>query len=127
EPISFGIAQSFVPAMSESLAERALQVSWWAHGLLVLGFLNYLPFSKHLHVVASLPNVWLSNTSGPGPVGVMKLMDLEGDNVEIFGAADVQRLSWKSLLDGFACTECGRCTSVCPANITGTALSPRKI
>jgi Fe-S oxidoreductase len=99
---------------------------WWAHVLLVLGFLNYLPYSKHLHVVASLPNVFLSNTSGPGQVGVMRLMDLEGD-VEVFGAKDVEQLSWKSLLDGFACTECGRCTSVCPANITGKTLSPRKI
>src|ERR1019366_927738 len=99
---------------------------WWAHVLLVLGFLNYLPYSKHLHVVVSLPNVFLSNTSGPGQVGVMRAMDLEGD-VEVFGAKDVEQLSWKSLLDGFACTECGRCTSVCPANITGKKLSPRKI
>jgi Fe-S oxidoreductase len=99
---------------------------WWVHVLLVLGFLNYLPYSKHLHVVVSLPNVFLSNTSGPGQVGVMRAMDLEGD-VEVFGAKDVEQLSWKSLLDGFACTECGRCTSVCPANITGKKLSPRKI
>ncbi len=102
------------------------QLFWWSHVLLVLGFLNYLPFSKHLHVVVSLPNVFLSNTSGPGQVGVMAPMDLEGD-AEVFGAKDVDQLSWKSLLDGFACTECGRCTSVCPANITGKALSPRKI
>ena len=87
----------------------------------MLGFLNYLPYSKHLHVVASLPNVFLSNTSGPGQVGVMTYMDLEGD-VEQFGASDVEHLSWKSLLDGFACTECGRCTSVCPANLTGKML-----
>ncbi|HEY2848500.1 MAG TPA: (Fe-S)-binding protein [Gemmatimonadaceae bacterium] len=99
---------------------------WWPHVLLVLGFLNYLPYSKHLHVVASLPNVFLSNTSGPGVIGAMKLMDLESD-AAVFGASDVNELSWKSLLDGFACTECGRCTSVCPANITGKPLSPRKI
>jgi Fe-S oxidoreductase len=92
----------------------------------VLGFLNYLPYSKHLHVVVSLPNVFLSNTSGPGVIGAMRPMDLEGD-VAVFGAKDVTDLSWKSLLDGFACTECGRCTSVCPANITGKLLSPRKI
>ena len=99
---------------------------WWLHALLVLGFLNYLPYSKHLHVVVSLPNVFLSNTSGPGVIGAMRPMDLEGD-VAVFGAKDVTDLSWKSLLDGFACTECGRCTSVCPANITGKLLSPRKI
>ena len=102
-------------------------VFWWAHALLVLGFLNYLPFSKHLHVVVSLPNTFLSNTSGPGTIGAMRTMDFEGAEAEHFGAKDVEQLSWKSLLDGFACTECGRCTSVCPANITGKLLSPRKI
>jgi Fe-S oxidoreductase len=124
-PISFGIASalSFVPVGAAGVLHS---ISWWAHGLLVLGFLNYLPYSKHLHVVASLPNVFLSNTSGPGQPGVMKYMDLEGD-AEQFGAKDVEHLSWKSLLDGFACTECGRCTAVCPANTTGKMLSPRKI
>jgi Fe-S oxidoreductase len=124
-PISYAMAQAF-SAMPTGAAENAQAIQWWMHGLLVLGFLNYLPYSKHLHVVASLPNVYLSNTSGPGVIGAMKPMDLEGD-IETFGAKDVEHLSWKSLLDGFACTECGRCTSVCPANITGKALSPRKI
>jgi len=124
-PISFGVAMAF-SWMSPSAATVAHDLAWWAHGLLVLGFLNYLPYSKHLHVVASLPNVFLSNTSGPGQKGVMKPMDLEGD-LEVFGAKDVTDLSWKSLLDGFACTECGRCTSVCPAHTTGKLLSPRKI
>lgn len=102
-------------------------VFWWSHALLVLGFLNYLPYSKHLHVVVSLPNTFLSNTSGPGTVGTMRPMDFEGADAEQFGASDVEHLSWKSLLDGFACTECGRCTAVCPANLTGKPLSPRKI
>jgi Fe-S oxidoreductase/nitrate reductase gamma subunit len=100
---------------------------WWSHALLVLGFLNYLPYSKHLHVVVSLPNTFLSNTSGPGTIGTMRAMDFEGCEAEQFGASDVEHLSWKSLLDGFACTECGRCTAVCPANTTGKLLSPRKI
>lgn len=100
---------------------------WWTHALLVLGFLNYLPYSKHLHVVVSLPNTFLSNTSGPGAVGTMRAMDFEGKDAEQFGASDIEHLSWKSLLDGFACTECGRCTAVCPANLTGKLLSPRKI
>ncbi|HEY4218885.1 MAG TPA: (Fe-S)-binding protein, partial [Gemmatimonadaceae bacterium] len=99
---------------------------FWAHALLVLTFLNYLPYSKHLHVVTSLFNVFLSNTSGPGQKGVMRAMDLEAD-VEKFGASDVEDLSWKNLLDGYSCTECGRCTSSCPANLTGKLLSPRKI
>ncbi|MDE3174234.1 MAG: (Fe-S)-binding protein, partial [Gemmatimonadota bacterium] len=110
------------PATAAALAHGF----WWAHVLLVLVFLNYLPYSKHLHVVTSLFNVFFSNTAGPGPKGVMRHMDLEAD-VEQFGASDVQQLTWKNLLDGYTCTECGRCTSVCPANITGKPLSPRKI
>jgi Fe-S oxidoreductase len=111
---------------SHATGGAAHELFWWAHALLVLGFLNYLPYSKHLHVVVSLPNVFLSNTSGPGVIGAIRPMDLESDEA-VFGAKDVTDLSWKSLLDGFACTECGRCTSVCPANLTGKLLSPRKI
>ena len=102
------------------------RVSWWLHALLVLAFLNYLPYSKHLHVVTSLFNVFFSNTSWKGERAVMRPMDLEAD-VEKFGAADIEDLTWKNLLDGYSCTECGRCTAVCPANITGKPLSPRKI
>ncbi len=120
-PLSFGL-QWLSPGATQSLHDG----SWWTHALLILVFLNYLPYSKHLHVIASLPNTFLSNTSGPGVVGAMKAMDLETET-EQFGAADVMHLSWKNLLDGYACTECGRCTSVCPANITGKPLSPRKI
>ncbi len=126
EPISAGIASALAGSVSPHTALHVGQGFWVAHAALVLGFLNYLPYSKHLHVVVSLPNVFLSDTSGPAKPGVLRAMDLEGD-VEIFGAKDIEHLSWKSLLDGFACTECGRCTSVCPANITGKALSPRKI
>ncbi len=112
--------------VSPGTAATVAHVNWWAHVTLVLFFLNYLPYSKHLHVVTSLFNVFFSNTSGPGQKGVMRYMDLEAD-VEQFGANDVQQLTWKNLLDGYSCTECGRCTSVCPANITGKPLSPRKI
>ena len=101
-------------------------VFWWAHVVILLVFLNYLPYSKHLHVITSLINVYFSNTSGPGQKGVMRPMDLEAD-VEQFGASDVDQLTWKNLLDGYSCTECGRCTAACPANITGKTLSPRKI
>jgi Fe-S oxidoreductase len=101
-------------------------VFWWGHVIILLVFLNYLPYSKHLHVVSSLINVYFSNTSGPGQKGVMRPMDLEAE-VEQFGASDVDHLTWKNLLDGYSCTECGRCTAACPANITGKTLSPRKI
>lgn len=103
------------------------RVSWWIHALGLLFFANYLPFSKHLHVLTSLLNTFYSNTSGPGRTGAMRPMDLEAEDVEIFGASDVEHLSWKALMDGYSCTECGRCTAACPANITGKMLSPRMI
>ena len=112
--------------MRPQAAFGRFRLFWWSHALLILAFLNYLPYSKHLHVATSLFNVFFSNTSGPGPQGAMRYMDLEAD-VEQFGASDVEHLSWKNLLDGYSCTECGRCTAACPANITGKLLSPRKI
>ena len=127
-PVSFALTQSFAGmGLSADAARTGETASFWAHGLLILYFLNYLPYSKHLHVVVSLPNVYLSNTSGPGQVGVMRAMDLEAEGAEQFGAADVSHLSWKNLLDSYSCTECGRCTAACPANLTGKVLSPRKI
>ncbi len=127
QPVSAPIAGILMAlGTPPNVVETILALSWWTHALLILVFLNYLPYSKHLHVLVSLPNTFLSNTSGPGRVGVMPLMDLEAET-EHFGASDVDQLTWKNLLDGYACTECGRCTSVCPANITGKLLSPRKI
>jgi Fe-S oxidoreductase len=126
-PVSYPLSLIFSKLGITSAAHGLHEFFWWAHALLVLGFLNYLPYSKHLHVVVSLPNTFLSNTNGPGTVGAMRKMEFEGADAEQFGASDVDHLSWKSLLDGFACTECGRCTAVCPASTTGKLLSPRKI
>ena len=97
---------------------------WWTHMLFVLGFLNYLPYSKHLHVLTSIPNVYFTSLK---PHGALKPINLEAEGVEKFGASDVDDLTWKQLLDGYTCTECGRCTAVCPASTTGKLLSPRKI
>src|SRR5205085_11233936 len=123
--VSRGIALT-LRGISFDTAFRLHRVMWWMHALLVLAFLNYLPYSKHLHVASSLFNVFFSNTSWNGERAVMRPMDLEAD-VEKFGAADVEDLTWKNLLDGYSCTECGRCTAACPANLTGKLLSPRKI
>jgi Fe-S oxidoreductase len=112
--------------MDPETAWVGYRVNWWLHALLVLGFLNYLPYSKHLHVASSLFNVFFSDTSWKGERTAMRPMDLEAEGAS-FGAADVEDLTWKNLLDGYSCTECGRCTAVCPANITGKPLSPRKI
>jgi len=124
--LSTGLAR-VLSSVPPDAAATSRDVMWWGHVLLLLAFLNYLPYSKHLHVITSLPNVYLSNTSGPGTVGAMRPMDLEAEGVEQFGAADVKDLPWKNLLDGYSCTECGRCTAACPANLTGKVLSPRKI
>jgi Fe-S oxidoreductase len=99
-------------------------VMFWGHMLVVLFFLNYLPSSKHLHVLTSIPNVYLGNLE---PKGAIKPINLADESLTTFGATDVSDLTWKQLLDGFTCTECGRCTSVCPANTTGKLLNPKKI
>jgi Fe-S oxidoreductase/nitrate reductase gamma subunit len=122
------------------------EVNWWVHILLIFVFANYLPYSKHFHVFMSVPNVFLSRLESPGKLDTMEnitrevkiMMDpgqafaaepggQEEETAERFGILDVEDVSWKSYLDSLSCTECGRCTAVCPANITGKKLSPRKI
>jgi ferredoxin len=113
---------------------------WWLHIVGIFAFLNYLPYSKHLHILLAFPNAYYARLE---PMGKMKNMPTVQNEVlyamqpELaptdappparFGAKDVFDLSWKSLLDAYSCTECGRCTAVCPANTTGKLLSPRKI
>ncbi len=114
---------------------------WWAHILGVLAFLNYIPYSKHFHIFISFPNTWYASLNPAGEINNMEQVTREvklmlgatepaSDPAAVqlrFGARDVFDLSRKQLMDAFACTECGRCTSVCPANQTGRLLSPRKI
>jgi heterodisulfide reductase subunit C len=118
------------------------EISWWSHILLIFLFANILPYSKHFHVFMSVPNVFLSRLD---PLGKIPNMDHVTREVKLmmdpsmatsvpaeaaperFGIRDCEDISWKNYLDSLACTECGRCTSVCPANITGKRLSPRKI
>lgn len=119
------------------------QVYWWSHILLIFVFANLLPYSKHFHVFMSVPNVFLSRLE---PLGKLPNMENVTREVKImmnpetayaaapadapmerFGVRDAEDASWKSYLDSLSCTECGRCTSVCPANITGKKLSPRKV
>ncbi len=100
------------------------EVAWWLHIGCILIFLNYLPFSKHLHVLTSIPNVFFARV---GPVNTLEPLDFTQADAPTFGATDVEHLSWKSILDGYSCTHCGRCTSVCPAQQTGKVLDPRAI
>ena len=118
-------------------------INWWTHILLIFFFANYLPYSKHFHVFMSLPNVYLSRTepltkmnemeSVKTEVALMMNPDMpeppmdEDAEPERFGMKDVQDGTWKFYVDSLTCTQCGRCTSVCPANLTGKKLSPRKI
>ncbi len=117
--------------------------AWWLHIAGIFVFLNYLPYSKHLHVILAFPNTYYMRTKPQGEMKNMKEIQNEvlymmqpelaptptGEQPaqQRFGAKDVMDLSWKNLLDAYSCTECGRCTAVCPANITGKKLSPRKI
>jgi len=112
---------------------------WWSHIIGIFIFLNYLYYSKHLHIILAFPNTYFASLSDMGKLNNMKSVTNEvnimmgkssesGINDDInFGASDVMDLSWLQLLNAYSCTECGRCTSVCPANITGKKLSPRKI
>ena len=139
-PISSLLAPLF-SGMSESTVHIIERVAWWGHILGILAFLNYLPFSKHFHIILAFPNPYYSDLNPKGKFTNMEsvttevklMMDpsaLPPDNYEpptSFGVKDVTDLTWKNLMDSYSCTECGRCTSVCPANITGKLLSPRKV
>jgi Fe-S oxidoreductase/nitrate reductase gamma subunit len=102
-------------------------IFFWAHIVIVLVFMNYLPYSKHFHVLSSVPNTFLSNYRNPYQGIVLKSINFEDESITQYGAKDFNHLTWKSILDGYTCTECGRCTSVCPANTTGKLLNPKLI
>ncbi|MEX1102653.1 MAG: (Fe-S)-binding protein, partial [Dehalococcoidia bacterium] len=119
------VAAALAGPLRASFSPEALQtgfaVLWWAHMLLVAAFLGYLPFSKHLHIATSFPNIWFRKLA---PRGELPKMDLEDENAT-FGLKTLQDLGWKDLLDGFTCTECGRCQEACPAHATGKPLNPK--
>lgn len=140
---SFPVSQFLIPLFEGFSSDTLVMLErgfWWIHIIGVLAFLNYLPISKHFHIVLAFPNTWYSNlkpkgqfTNMPQVTNEVRLMlDPSATPEEIqgpvkFGSKDVTDLSWKQLLDAYTCTECGRCTSECPANITGKKLSPRLI
>lgn len=131
------------PALFGGLSENALhgveRFGWWLHILTVFAFLNYLPISKHMHIILAFPNTYFAKQQPRGEMDnmpeimqeVKSMMGLAEatDTTEMaeFGANDVFSMTWKNVLDAYSCTECGRCTAACPANITGKKLSPRKI
>ena len=146
---SFPISQFIEPifnGMSNETVMLLTEMFWWLHIIGILIFMNYLYFSKHLHILLAFPNTYFANLNPLGQFDnlesvtkeVKLMMDPNADPFAAapvdenavpskFGASDVQDLNWVQLLNAYTCTECGRCTSVCPANITGKKLSPRKI
>jgi heterodisulfide reductase subunit C len=145
----YPVSQFFVDIFGEDPEQLYIiaKVGWWFHILGILAFMNYLPSSKHFHIIMAFPNVYYSKllpkgkfTTNQAITHEIKAMldpsyqppapevDAEGNPImQRFGAKDVEDLTWKQLMDSYTCTECGRCTSVCPANLTGKLLSPRKI
>lgn len=131
------------PLSNESALRFWHEFFWWSHILTIFVFANYLPYSKHFHVFMAVPNVFFSRLD---PLGKLTNMDNVTREVRLmmdpnttftipapeapvvrFGVKDAEDISWKNYLDSLACTECGRCSAVCPANLTGKKLSPRKI
>jgi Fe-S oxidoreductase len=108
-------------ALSMPTLETLFWVMWWAHMALVAAFLVYLPFSKHLHIATSFPNIYFRKLA---PRGELPKMDLEAEDTT-FGLRTLADLGWKDMLDGFTCTECGRCQQACPAWNTGKPLNPK--
>jgi ferredoxin len=141
---SFPVSRFIAPLLS-GMSDGGLmfieRFCWWLHIFGIFGFLNYLPYSKHFHILLAFPNTYLSNLNPKGKfTNLDSVTDVvkpnfdpsyqpvtDPNNPQRFGAKDVFDLNWKQLLDAYTCTECGRCTSSCPQNITGKLLSPRKI
>ncbi|SMG06909.1 4Fe-4S dicluster domain-containing protein [Sphingobacterium psychroaquaticum] len=138
---AFPVSQYLVGLLPDNINGLVMveRFCWWFHIIGVLLFLNYLPLSKHLHIILAFPNTYFSNLTPKGKLNNIESVTAEvkamldpslpppSGEVTRFGVKDVQDLTWKNLLDAYTCTECGRCTASCPANITGKLLSPRKI
>ncbi len=122
EPLSNHVVRPLLAGMDPGFTATAGGVAWWAHNLSVLVMLNFLPLAKHFHVITSLPNVFFRKLE---PLGALSKQDLE--NATTFGTSHIDQFTWKQVLDMFSCTECGRCSSQCPATATGKPLAPRQL
>ncbi|MFC1889659.1 (Fe-S)-binding protein [Thermodesulfobacteriota bacterium] len=119
-PISAFCAALF-KGMSMGSQDVLRGLFWWIHNLIILAFLIYIPFSKHLHLLGAIPNIFFRSFKSKGE---LPKMDLEDETVETYGVSKIEEYTWKQLLDEYACTECGRCQDNCPANLTDKPLSP---
>jgi len=124
-PASFLVANLFLlSSLSQEVLSLIHTSSYFSHIVLIAAFLNYLPYGKHFHIITFLPNVFFMRTT---PLGQLRSLDLEDENAESFGIGKIQDMTWKEMLDLATCTECGRCSSVCPATNTGKVLSPKQL
>jgi heterodisulfide reductase subunit C len=140
------ILSQYIQPLINGFSNNGLEIiergSWWLHIVGIFAFLNYLPYSKHLHIILAFPNAYYARLKPMGEMDNMPSIQNEvlyamqpelaptGEQAatpQKFGAKDVMDLSWKNLMDAYSCTECGRCSAACPANQTGKLLSPRKI
>jgi ferredoxin len=122
QPVSFLVGSGLAALGGVGLAELGSNVGWWLHNTVILIFVNLLPLSKHFHIITSLPNVFFLKTE---PTGALSKMDLE--NGTTFGTSYINQFTWKQVLDMYSCTECGRCSSHCPATMSGKELAPRQL
>lgn len=145
DPYSNFIFSQYLHPLLNGISNEGLEIiersCWWLHIVGIFAFLNYLPYSKHLHIILAFPNAYYARLQPMGEMTNMPSVQKEvlyamqpelipageAEPPKKFGAKDITDLSWKNLMDAYSCTECGRCSAACPANITGKLLSPRKI
>jgi len=121
-PISSAVGGLFYSGITPVAAHPLITIWWWVHAIVLLGFLNYLPYSKHMHILSSIPNIYFKRFDHANTLPRETFV-----SDARFGVESVADLTWKDLLDSFSCTECGRCQMVCPANLTDKPLNPRQV
>ena len=129
------LVASALGGLGRSSARTVSEVGWWVHCLTILIFLSLLPLSKHFHIITAIPNVFFGKLPPRGverplaitQVPAVPIAALDGPPTGLVGVASPADLSWKQVLDAFSCTECGRCTAVCPATASGAPLAPRQL
>ena len=121
-PISSFVSSTFLSGISAGSLVGYANVFWWIHAIVLLSFLNYLPYSKHMHILTAIPNCFFKSLA---KVNTQPREEFKKSNT--FGVGQVEQFTWKGLFDSYSCTECGRCSDVCPATFTGKPLNPRLV
>ena len=121
-PISNFVASNILSGVSVGSLGGYINAFWWLHAAALLGFLNYLPYSKHMHILTSIPNLFFRSMT---KVNTQPREEFKKDNT--FGVGQIDQFTWKGLFDSYSCTECGRCSNICPATSTGKPLNPRLV